>query len=79
MNTLKKLQRQLTPNIITIKPKSIETTIDANPNHYGKHAREIWLNNPNNRINPFTMIMIGGWAYEVLNVISPTAIVIKML
>jgi hypothetical protein len=79
--TLKQVKKQLNalPNIITIKPTSIETTIDANPNHYGKHSREIWLNNPNNRINPFTMIMIGGWAYEVLDIISPTAIVIKML
>ena len=79
MNTLKKLHRQLMPNIITIRPTSIETTIDANPNHYGEPAQEIWLKNPNNRINPFTMIMLNGYMYEVLDIISPTAIVIKMI
>ena len=73
--------KQLTglPNTITIRPSSIEATHIANEDTYGKHAQEIWLNNPNNRINPFTMIMINGWAYEVLDVISSTAIVIKML
>lgn len=79
--TLKQIKKRLNalPNTITIKPSMIEATHIANPNQYGSNAQEIWLKKPNDNINPFTMIMVDGWAYEVLDIISTTAIVIKML
>lgn len=67
------------PNTITIKQSSIELRLIANRDEYGKHTIELWLKKPNDNINPSTMIMMNGWAYEVLHIISPTAILIKIL
>ena len=78
MTTLRKLTARLLPNTITIRTTSIEATHDAHAN-YGKDAEEIWLTNPNYKINISTMIVIEGWSYEVMDIISPTAFVIKML
>lgn len=79
--TLKQFKKQLNilPNTITIRPSSIEARHEADFNQYGKHAQEIWLTNPNYNINAFTMIMINDWAYEVLDIITPTVIVVRML
>jgi hypothetical protein len=79
MTTLKKLTARLLPNTITIRPTSIEATHQASIDQYGRNAIEIWLTNPNYKINAFTMIMLNGWAYEVLDMITPTAFVIRML
>jgi hypothetical protein len=81
--------KQLTglPNTITIEQSSIDVRLIANREKYGKHAIKLWLKKPNDNINPSTMIIMNGWAYEVLDIISTeitatltqTAIVIKML
>lgn len=70
------------PNTITIEQSSIDIRLIANREKYGKHAIELWLKKPNDNINPSTMIVMNGWAYEVLDIISTltqTAIVVKML
>ena len=82
---LKQLKRL--PNTITIRPSMVEIRLIATREKYGKHAIELWLKKPNDKINLSTMIMINGWAYEVLDIISfdyqphysTMAIVIKML
>lgn len=78
--TLKQLSKL--PNTVIIKPSSIELRLIANRDQYGKHAIELYLKKPNNKINLFSMVIIDGWAYEVLDIILDefkTVIVIKML
>lgn len=78
--TLKQI-KQL-PNTITIKKSSVlfASKLDhpIEFNDYGHNAIQLYLNHDYN-ISEFSMLMINGWAYEVLDIISPTAIVIKML